>query len=489
MDSQQLASLLDFIYENQKNVHSVLVLRNGHLVLEAYFDPYSRDTKHPIASATKSITSMLVGIALEQGVIKSVDQQVLALLLEAQAVEVDPRTQEIKIEHLLTMTSGLHWQESNRSYWSETSSFVEMTQQESLVEYILGQPMKAAPGEKFNYNSGASHLLSAIIQQESGMSTAAYAEENLFHPLDIDDTYWESDPDGITTGGWGLLMRPLDMAKLGYLALQNGTWEGRTIIPAEWIAESTAPRVDTISSSDLRVRVMRFIYRLRKEEVPALGYSFGYHCWIPTFGGYAARGNAGQAIFVLPEQELVVVFTGGLPRQDQFLPEKLMERIILPSIVSDGPLPPNPQAVDALWVDLQASAQPELEAASTQPPTAVTYSGKKYLLRENALELQSIALTLVEGSEAGLEVRIDDEVHNWVVGLDGISRINPVGELESLALKGRWIDDNTFVMDWQMVASARKYELSLHFRGDRVQIRARAVLEGWSARIAGQVEE
>lgn len=486
MDSHLLEKMFDFITQNQKNIQSILVIRNGRLVIETYFDPYNAGTKHQMASASKSVTAILLGIAHQEGVIRDLDQKIVEFFPEAGRESRDARKKEITIAHLLTMTAGLRWHETDRSYLNVRNSLVQMTQHKDWVQYILNRPMAAKPGEKFNYNSGASHLLSAILQKQTGMTAAQYAERKLFAPLGITDYAWEADPEGTTVGGWGLMLTPRDMAKLGYLFLRNGRWEGEPVVPASWVAESTRKHVEVVSSSDFRYKLWLRLYRLLGREAAIRTYSYGYHWWIPDFGGYAARGHGGQAIFVIPNLDLVIVFTSGLPRKDLMLLEKLVEDYILPAAKSAEPLPEDRPAQEALRAAIQA--QPELEVETWLPETAVRITGKRYQVKANPLGIQSVAFTFLQGNTAGIQIGSNNQVYDLTVGLDGLYRTNPISELESMALKGRWSDENTFLLDMLMVLSGKKYEYSYTFQGKVVRIASHGIVEDKVWRITGQIE-
>jgi CubicO group peptidase (beta-lactamase class C family) len=184
----------------------------------------------------------------------------------------------------------------------------------------------------FNYNSGASHLLSAIVQKTTRMSTLAFAQEYLFKPLGITDVLWGSDSSGIAVGGSDLRLTPRDMAKFGYLYLKDGVWEGRQIVPAEWVKASTTKHIKSNDAS----------------------LDYGYQWWIQPDGSFAAHGLGGQYIFVRPRQDLVVVFTSWLTGSDTEQPAALMDSFIVPAAQSALPLRENPEAVAQLRARIES---------------------------------------------------------------------------------------------------------------------------------------
>jgi CubicO group peptidase (beta-lactamase class C family) len=327
MDSELLAAMFDTIERQALDVHGLLVVRNGHTVVEAYWPPYRARTRHGTASIGKSFTGALVGIAIREGYLEGVEQKVAEFFPDHPDWQSDPLKQAMTIEHLLTMTSGLDWPESAVSYSSEQNILRQMMHSEDWVRFVLDTPMAAAPGATFNYSSGASHLLSAILQESTGMRTIAFARQALFEPLGISGVSWTADPQGIAFGAGGLRLTPREMAILGQLYLQGGVWSGKQIVPAEWVEASIAPQVNAHGAASY----------------------YGYQWWVRGSGIFAAHGFRGQRIFVVPDLEMVVVFTADLPGSE---PSMLLSNYILPAARSSEPLPENPQGVARLeeWI-------------------------------------------------------------------------------------------------------------------------------------------
>jgi len=320
IDSAQLAKMFEEINERNLSLNSVLIIRHGYLVTEAYFPPYQASTKHDMFSITKSIISALVGIALQQGSLQDVDQKALDFFPDRTVAESDERKQAITLKHLLTMTSGLRLN-------SEDSQ--KLSAGGDLVQATLDRPMATKPGARWYYDSGGTHLLSAILQQATGQSALALAQAQIFQPLGISNVTWPTDSNGVNTGGWGLWMTPRDMAKFGYLYLKNGVWNRQQIVPEDWVQVSTAKHVNTWDER-----------------------GYGYLWWQLYFGGYAALGQGGQEIIVLPDQDMVVVFT--TTPLDEKIIWKLVSDYIIPAAQSAGPLPENPKGVEALESQIEA---------------------------------------------------------------------------------------------------------------------------------------
>jgi CubicO group peptidase (beta-lactamase class C family) len=323
MDSKLLAGMFDYIEQQKLDVHGILVVRNGCTVVEAYYPLYGPKTSHSTASVGKSFTGALVGIAIREGYIEGVEQKVADFFPDHSDWQNDPLKQAMTIEHLLTMTSGLDWPETAASYSSSQNVMNEMMRSADWVGFVLDRPMAAAPGATFNYSSGASHLLSAIVQEATGMRTFAFAREYLFEPLGISHVSWPSDPDGIAFGAGGLRLTPRDMAKFGQLYLQGGVWEGKQIVPAEWVEASIAPQVHAHGAASY----------------------YGYQWWVRGNGIFAAHGYRGKRIFVIPDLEMVVVFTADLSGN---APSVILSNFIIPAARSSEPLPENSQGAALL---------------------------------------------------------------------------------------------------------------------------------------------
>jgi CubicO group peptidase (beta-lactamase class C family) len=301
MDPAMIESMFEVIDEAGLEIDGVVIVRNGYIVAEQYYPPYTENVHHVLYSCTKSVISALIGIAIGDGYIESVDQPVLDFFTERTFDNLDARKESMTLEDLLTMQSGLTWEDS-------MPALQAMTATQDWVGFVLDQPMEVDPGGRFNYCSGCSHVMSAILQEVTETNTLEYAQNRLFDPLGITNFTWELDGSGIPNGGWGLSMTPRDMAKFGYLFLNEGTWDGQQIIPADWVSVSTQPGL----------------------EVGA-GVHYAYQWWVyPDSDLYAAQGLYEQKIYVIPDMELVVVFTADLRNTNPIF--ELVEDWIIPAV-------------------------------------------------------------------------------------------------------------------------------------------------------------
>jgi CubicO group peptidase (beta-lactamase class C family) len=301
MDGAKLARMLDSVREQGLNLHSLLVIRNGAIVSETYFGSTTAETRREIYSVTKSFMATLVGIAIDKGLIAGVEQTVGGFFPDRSFGNWDAAKQAMTLEHVLTMTTGLDWKEGDPAYRQLYGS-------RDWVKFVLDEPMRSPPGSEFNYCSGCSHLLSAILRQSTGMNPRDFARRELFEPLGITGAAWDTDAAGIPIGGWGLKLTPREMAKLGYLYLNGGEWDGRQILSSQWV--ETATREHTATDGEL---------------------GYGYQWWIdPERGAYAALGRYGQTIFVVPDLDLIVVTTAALDGNDPVF--DLIDQYIIPAV-------------------------------------------------------------------------------------------------------------------------------------------------------------
>jgi len=267
-----------------KRAFSAIVVKDGAVVLERYFNGSSKQDSNNIHSASKSIMSLLIGMAIEKGHIKSIDQPVLELLPNYTPTNDSKWLKKLSVYNLLTMSSGMKWRDSPVS-----GTEYDIQKKEDWVQEIIDLPMMRAPGKKFFYNTGLTHLMSAIISEATGKSACEFAHENLFGPLGITAEHWGRDPQGYYSGGYNLYMTPREMTKFGLLVLQSGRIPSGPIVSADWIKQSV--------STHFR---------------PYEDFGYGYNWWIMRVNGHVipvAWGWGGQMIYVVPKLRSVVVIT------------------------------------------------------------------------------------------------------------------------------------------------------------------------------------
>ncbi len=297
MDSTALDRITGFVRDSGLEVDSVIVIRHGYIVYEKYFrPPWNKDRIHNMHSCTKSIMGSLVGIAVQQGKIKSFNDKMVDYFPNRTIQNLDERKKSVTLLNLMTMKGGFDWPERTYPYTDPRNPVIQALRSNDPIQFVLDRPMAAQPGTIWAYNGGFSQIFSAIVTNKTGMTTLEFAKKNLFGPLGITNFAWRTDRQGIYDAAGGLSMTPRDMAKYGYLILNRGVWEGKQIIPADFIAESV---------------------KTQTPFNPNAGY--GYQSWwtVPLDGYYYAAGIKGQKIYVMEKQDMVLVTTGNLPEDSQ----------------------------------------------------------------------------------------------------------------------------------------------------------------------------
>jgi CubicO group peptidase (beta-lactamase class C family) len=322
IDATVLADTLEQIRARHIPVNSLLIERHGKIVLDSYFYPFADNRTHNVYSVTKSVTSMLVGIAMADHHLADLNAPVYSLL-PVQASD-DPRKAHLTLAHLLSMTSGLDCRPQGGA-----SLLQQMLKSQHLAAYMLNRPSDAEPGTVFDYCGGNSEVVSAVLTQSTGASALDLARQELFSPLGITNVSWPTDRDGVSHGWGDLELQPRDMAKLGYLWLHNGRWEDRQVIPADYLAQALTRHISVQP-----------------------GIDYGYGMWLypgHTPIDFEANGTGGQRITVIPGLDMVEVTTGNA------LDANDIAQLIAAAPKSDQPLPPNSQA-DARLAGLVADA-------------------------------------------------------------------------------------------------------------------------------------
>jgi len=322
IDSKVLADALLQIRTRHIPVHSLLIERHGKIVLDSYFYPFGENRTHNVYSVTKSVTSMLVGIAMANHRLADLNAPVSRLL--SVQMSDDPRKTRLTLAHLLSMTSGLDCRPQGGS-----SLLQQMLKSRHLAAYMLDRPLNAEPGTVFDYCGGNSEVVSAVLTQATGSSALDLARQELFAPLGITHVSWPTDRDDVSHGWGDLELEPRDMAKLGYLWLHNGRWEDTQVIPADYLAQALTRHISVQP-----------------------GIDYGYGMWLyPGHNpvDFEANGTGGQRITVIPSLDMVEVTTGnGLDAND-------IAQLLAGAVKSNEPMPANPES-DARLADLVANA-------------------------------------------------------------------------------------------------------------------------------------
>ena len=416
IDSGKLADMIGNIREEKKDIHSILVVRGGYLVMEAYFHPYGRDDLHNIYSATKSMSALLTGIAVDEGHIGGVGLPVTGFFpgYAGSMKNSSARKDSLTLFHVLTMSDGLDW--TDHPYMArKKGDFLSLLTASDGIAYYLDKPMRDAPGTRWNYNSGSSYMLAAIIQKTTGMTALEYARRRLFEPIGIDEACWGTYQDGISNGGSEMFLRPVDFARIGYLVLKGGRWGGKRVVSESWIREMTTPYL--------------------KDDF--LEYRYGYQWYIDeslSEKSFSAQGIAGQYLFVIPRLDMVVVFTGSLIERDPDiinLPFYHLRDYILPSVRSDEPLPADPEGEARLDSLLREIGRPGPAPVPELPALAGKVSGKTFIFEghegeDNIWGLESVTLDFPGGDGCRINYTFSGDVDLDALGFDAVFRTSPL---------------------------------------------------------------
>jgi len=440
LDSKALAAMVDNITQKHLNVHSVTVIRHGYVVLDAYFYPYRASAPHDVASVTKSITAAITGIAVGQGLLKT-DQSLLSFFPNERPADADQRKQKITIADMLAMRSGL-----DCGFLPGEQELEQMRRTNEWVKFALALPMKYAPGEKFGYCSPGYHLLSSVVTAAAHEPLVEFGKKNLFGPLGIQDVIWPPDEQG-RTHGWGdSHFYPRDFAKIGYLYLHDGQWDGKQIVPREWIHQS-----------------------ITRQSDPGNDRGYGYGWWLAKTEGmeeFGGNGRGGQTVAVWPEKDMIVIMTGG------GYPANEVRPAIAKSIQASHALAANAAAVRELKAKIaEAARAPAALPIADLPAMAQRVSGAVYQFPRNASRIDEISLVFNGKREAQLKLKYLGTDLAMPIGLDGVYRLGPYGPLKLLAgATGKWTSESDFALDLNFISNINRYSAVLHFEGDAVQV-------------------
>jgi len=306
VDYEMLEGMVQHINAERIGADSVMVIKDGYVVLDAYFPPFDEGELHIVYSCTKSVVSTLVGIAIEEGYIESLDQRLLDFFPGRAVENMNQWKEEITLRDMLTMSAGF---DARDSWLYEWEWLDRMHDAPDAAQYVLDLKVIEEPGTRFEYTNGVSHLLSCIVTETTGMSALEYARERLFAPLSITDVEWTNDSLGRNWGYSQLYLTPHDMAKIGYLFLSEGEWDGQEIVSKEWVEDATSKHLDA-----------------------NLMPGYGYQWWVSPNGYYTAIGYKGQFIHVVPDLDLIMVTTSS-DANDYNRILDLLETYVIPAVI------------------------------------------------------------------------------------------------------------------------------------------------------------
>lgn len=444
ISSAGLQALLDEAEAKAYGLHSLMILRHGKVVAEGWWAPYAADEPHMLFSLSKSFTSIALGMLQAEGRVNIHDKLVTYFPDEVPA-DASENLKNMRLRDLLMMSTGQHKEDVDK--------INVMAPDGTGTRQFLAAPVKQKPGTLFYYNTPATFMLSATLQKITGQTLRDYLVPRLFEPLGIPTPEWDSTPQGYSFGGSGLHLRTEDIAKFGQLLLQRGEWNGKRLVPAEWVDLATSRQVSNGSNP---------------ESDWEQGYGFQFWRCIP--GCYRADGAFGQYVIVIPEHDTVIAINSGTRDMGGIM--KMLWTKLLPELRA-APLPEDPAAQAALHRRLASLTQPVQTGAATSP-LAAQVSGKRYAFAVgdgNPTGLESVVLeaaadgaiivtTVIRGREEKLAAGYGRWLKAEVASLPG----GP----QPVALSGAWTADDTYALQIYRYRTPFIHTLTLKFAGDEV---------------------
>jgi len=459
VSSDAIIDFLDAVGKSKHEFHSFMMLRHGQVIAEGWWAPYRAELPHMLYSLSKSFTSTAVGFAVSEGKI-TVNERVTSFFPDELPEKLNDNLTALRIKDLLTMSVG-HAEDSTPKLWGEND----------WVKKFLSLPIANSPGTAFLYNSGATYMLSAIVQKVTGQKIIDYLTPRLFVPLGIEGATWETCPRGINTGGWGLKLRTEALAKFGQLYLQKGLWNGHQILPSEWIEEATTFKIQQPGGSDLE--------KLKRQSDWHQGYC--YQFWRCRHNAFRGDGAFGQFTIVMPEQDAVIAITSESPSMQGEL--DLIWEHLLPAM-KEGCLMVDKDSQKRLSRQLASLALPPAQGKLFSPTTAKV-SGKLFKLQTNEKCAEEVSFHFHNhGCVFALkdnkgEYTVKCGLGKWLEGQTGMPGTPPkltsgdLGPISKVAASGTWTDESTFEMTWRFIETPHHDSVTCHFDDKKVQIQFR----------------
>ncbi|MCC7451532.1 MAG: serine hydrolase [Anaerolineae bacterium] len=429
-------------------MHSFMLVRHGSVVAEGWWSPYSAAHPHQLFSVSKSFTATAVGLAVAEGYF-AIDDPVLTFFPDETPAEVNDQLAAMRVRHLLTMSSGQAM---------DTWELMVDRPDGNWIKGFFTAPVVDAPGTHFVYNTGATYILSAIVQKTTGLKVVDYLQAGLFEPLGISRAAWSDSPQGITAGGIGLSLTTEDVARFGQLYLQHGMWQGQQLLPEAWIAEATRTQIGNDRGGQ-----------------PDWSQGYGYQFWRCRHNAYRADGVFGQFCIVLPEQDAVLAMTGGIDIFDAQEPLDLVWELLLPAM-GTASLDEDSVAHRRLGETLADLQLPPVQG-TVDSPLATRVSGRTYTVASNDLHIQTIALNFTDsGCVVHLETPAGTETitcgwGEWRQGqYTALFRQPVLFDRTIAAASGAWTGDDCFTMIVRLYETPFYHTLVYHFIGDELLV-------------------
>ena len=431
--------------------HSLMIVRNGHVVAEGWWQPYGPDMNHALFSLSKSFTSTAIGFGIQEGLL-TLDDSVTTFFPDKLPDIVSPNLSAMTVRHLLTMSSGQSIDNRTTDDWVQT---------------FLALPVETEPGSNFRYSTSATFMLAAILQEVSGETLMDYLAPRLFEPLGIEGVEWLKSPQGYNTGGYGLSATTEDIAKLGQFYLQEGAWKGEQLLSKDWIALATSKQIENASDPDNP-----------NNATNDWAQGYGFQFWQTTHNAYRGDGAFGQFCVVIPEFDLVIATTGGTPDMQAML--NVIWEHLLPAI-EEAPLDEDRRAYSSLQeklITLESTRAGYNELEWDPFEESYDLIGPADSLNKIDYQVKANTMTFSLHDETGLhEVTCgrNEWVFNQVTGpllpYSILSRTLP--DTMNVAASCTWENDATLHMVWRLVDTPRAigFTHNFTFEEDQVEVK------------------
>jgi CubicO group peptidase (beta-lactamase class C family) len=452
LSSEVITSFIGALEQEIDAPHSLMIVKNGKVVTEAWWDPYNAQTPHELWSLSKSFTSTAIGFAVQEGLL-SIDDLVISFFPDKIPENPDWQLKQLRVKDLLTMTTG----HNKEPFPADTD--------DDWVKTFLDSELPYLPGTHFMYNTPATYMLSAIIHKISGEKLIDYLYPRLFEPLQIEKPQWEMDPKGINTGGWGLHLKTEDIAKFGQFYLQKGKWNGSQLLFQDWITMATSKQVSNGSNPD-------------NDWMQGYGFQF----WRSRYNTYRGDGAMGQFCLVFPDQDTVVAITSGTNNMGEIM--QLTWDIILP-VLKEGKIPRNDQALLALQKKIASLKIKAVEGQMTNRQQK-KWLNKEFHFDENDQGIKTISFK-TQNKEYSVQIKMEGGIQIIPFGQQRYIKAKVKGHLpysrirrsslipesslryiknKTIASNGAWTDENEFHLRVYLYETPARMNYKFKFSDD-----------------------
>ena len=452
LSSEVITSFIGALEQEIDAPHSLMIVKNGKVVTEAWWDPYNAQTPHELWSLSKSFTSTAIGFAVQEGLL-SIDDLVISFFPDKIPENPDWQLKQLRVKDLLTMTTG----HNKEPFPADTD--------DDWVKTFLDSELPYLPGTHFMYNTPATYMLSAIIHKISGEKLIDYLYHRLFEPLQIEKPQWEMDPKGINTGGWGLHLKTEDIAKFGQFYLQKGKWNGSQLLSQDWITMATSKQVSNGSNPD-------------NDWMQGYGFQF----WRSRYNTYRGDGAMGQFCLVFPDQDTVVAITSGTNNMGEIM--QLTLDIILP-VLKEGKIPRNDQALLALQKKIASLKIKAVEGQMTNRQQK-KWLNKEFHFDENDQGIKTISFK-TQNKEYSVQIKMEGGIQIIPFGQQRYIKAKVKGHLpysrtrrssfipesslryiknKTIASNGSWTDENEFHLRVYLYETPARMNYKFKFSDD-----------------------